>query len=438
MAKQRRAVTFNIKGVIIVLVSLLALHLAVGFWISPMIAQAVIKNIDETSDLRLSAGKISVWPLTFGVQIDGLKLFDTADTKRRIILIEKIKGNISPVQLLAGRLVMPSLEIDGARICLAGEPDPGFDVPTAGSRKTNLDLGLAFNKWKSDWGQNKEEIVAKVQKFLKEDCSQENLDKYKLRFKQAKSVVRKSVKKRPKGRIVEFKIPADSALIQVRKVSFNNGFLSASDAGGNALELAGLNAGLTGASYDQALGGLNYDSISAAADIKANGTAAGKLELRCGNRLDTDKRRQEYDLSLKGADLEALRFFYKSVLPVDLQKGKLDLESRTVFLDDALDSRNSLTLRDHSFGGQEYAKVLDKINPLAMSFKVGGTVLSPDFKDLDSSFNKLIQENAKEVIKETVKEEASKALDKYLDENKDKASSDTSAIVDSLGGLFKQ
>jgi len=426
----------NIKGLITVVVLLAAFHLATGFLISPLVAQALVKNLNETSDLRLSVEKVNFWPLTLSLEVKNLKVFDPADTGRRLLLVAQARAHLSFLQLLAKRLVLEQAKVDGLRFAMAGEPDASFHMPTAGSRKTNLDLGLTFNKWKADWGQNKEEMIAKVQKFLKEDCSKEKLDKYKLRFKQAKAVAQKSVKKKLKGRIVEFKTPADSGLVELRAVGLENAYLSMQDQQNNTLAIDQGKIQASGVVYDPELGGLAYDSLVVAARIKASGAVAGSLRMKSVNKLEADKRRSEYDFTFQGLDLAALRFFYQSVLPVNLQKGKLDLESRTVFLDDALDSQNSLTLRDHSFGGQEYAKVLDKINPLALSFKVGGTVFSPDFKDLDSSFNKLLQQNAKEVIKETVKEEASKALDKYID--KDKGSSDASGVVDSLGGLFKK
>jgi hypothetical protein len=172
-------------------------------------------------------------------------------------------------------------------------------------------------------------------------------------------------------------------------------------------------------------------------DIKSSGIEAGNLRLDLRNIYSKDNPSIAFDLMLKDVDLNALRFIYQDSLPVQVIRGTLDLESKTVLTGEAIDSKNSLALRNHELVAkdtQEESKgfmptsmicgTLNQINPVKLDFDIGGTLEKPEFKNFQKSLMNLVMSNTK-AIQFQLQDKAFEAIGDYFKKRKKKKEEET-------------
>ena len=116
-----------------------------------------------------------------------------------------------------------------------------------------------------------------------------------------------------------------------------------------------------------------------------------------------------------------MRFIYEDSLPVDVVKGTLNLTSKTNIVNDALDSKNTLSLSNHELKAKGLAGLssasfmpvsticegLNSLNPANLNFNISGTVEKPEFSGFLKSLTDLIKPNLKNVG-QTIKNEVTK------------------------------
>ena len=107
---------FNIKGIVILIAVFIVVQLASAFIVSPFLAPVIIENINKVAGTKISADKITVWPLTLSLSLKNLKIFDPDNEKTRIAFIKDASLRISPIGLLSKRLVVAKFGINNAEI----------------------------------------------------------------------------------------------------------------------------------------------------------------------------------------------------------------------------------------------------------------------------------------------------------------------------------
>lgn len=407
----------NIRNIVILVVGLAVLHFGIGLIVSPMASPFVVAAINKTAGTKVSVERVNVWPLTLSFGLKNLKVFDPQKADMLILNVKDASVRLSVLGLLSKRLVVSSLNMNGAEINLEGEPDGTFNIQklaqqkAAGEAKPQAGL-LEMFKGKKDW-------FSKIYDLLKKKFSKDALAKKKEKALGAKKIT-KDVANLPKGRVVHFKTAAGRYLIEVRSLVINDLSVKLKAQDGREIEIdkATLRAGNAG--FDPELGS-RLGSFSLTGGVMNKGVAAGSLDLRYVTTSTRDKEKAEINVNLKGINLDAVRFIYEDSLPVEVAKGTLDLSSKTNIINEALDSKNSLSLSNHELkakgligqqaGFMPIPTICDGLNSMVqanLSFTIFGTVDRPEFSGFMKSLTDLIKPNLKSLA--PGKGEVSKAI----------------------------
>ena len=103
-------------------------------------------------------------------------------------------------------------------------------------------------------------------------------------------------------------------------------------------------------------------------------------------------------------NMAALSFIYRDSLPVAVEKGNLDIRSKTLIVDGDIDSKNSLSLKQQRIAAKRGVQLtvgmipasvlvdaLNKVDPLDLKFNITGTVDDPKFGGFQDSLMKVIK-----------------------------------------------
>lgn len=431
---------FNIKGIIILIVILFAAQIVSGLVISPIASQIVIDQINKHTEAKISAGRVSVWPLTLSASLSDLKIFDPDDPSKKMIGIKKASIRLSLIGLLSKRLVVSSINVSDADINLKGEPDGGFNIQKiAGGTEEDRAGSSIFDRFrgKQDW-------FGRVFDMVKRRSSKEAADKKAQKEKGAKKIV-KDVQELPRGRRVKFTPVRGGYLLEIGFLKVRNANIHVEADRGRTVDVKRSSVLMRGVGVDPKKGA-RFDRLILAGRLEKEGKAAGDFSITYTQKGNTTLA----NVSAEKIDLTAISFVYENSLPVDVNKGVLSLDSNTVIVNDQLDSKNSLVLTGQDIqpkGGLQVSvgaatmpvicQALNQVDPVKLNFKITGTTENPKFTGFEDSLMKII----KPYMEESLKKEGEgilKGLIKKETGESGKEGGGAGKTLDSLKGLFKK
>lgn len=437
----------NLKGIIILLIVLLIIHFSVGMFVSPSAGKFIVNIINKNSNAKISIEKINAWPLTLSCSMKNIKIFNPDNKDERIVFVPHISMRISFLALLSKRISISGINISGAEINLKGEPDGSFNIQKIAEKPGEKEKKAGISA--AEQLKGKKDLFSKIYRMVKKASSKETAEE-----KSTKPAIKisKEVKKLPKGRIVYFKRPEDQYILEVKKASIENSSLLIED-GKNEVSIknADLSIGSIGIKTST---GFDFAQFKIKGTVKKEGVEAGNFELAYNNISKPGEETTKINLKAKDIDLPSISFIFQDSLPVAINKGKFDLESKTLITNGALDSKNSLVLRDHEVSPRPGAEVtfhvipipilcsaINEVNPFEMSFSITGTTSKPEFKGFQDSLLKIVKpyisgmaDDLKKEGENYIKDFLKPKSDKDSPEEKDSSESDP---LDKIKSIFK-
>ncbi len=450
---EKKAVSVNIKGIVIVLAILLIFQLTFGLVISPMLGSFAIKKVNESSNAKIYLEKINIWPLTLSAHLKNLKIFNPDKPEERMVLIGSASVRISIWGLACKRIIISRVNLNNAEINLQGEPDGSFNIqkltpkkPAGGITKPGISL-WDFTKKNQDW-------FSRIYDFIKKHYSKESIEKIKAMRNAAKKT-NKAVTELPKGKKVEFKSAGVNYIFQVKDFNIRNASVQLKAQDGNTIEITQANINIKDIRLSPE-SGAGINSFNMRGNIESAGAPSGNFRIVYSNVVSNAAQTARFTLNLKDINLNALRYIYESSLPVGLTGGLLNLDSKAVIINDTLDSENNFSLSKHHFSPKGkgdlssgfmpmplLCEALNGIEPVNLNFKISGTVEKPEFSGFQKSLLELVKPNLKN-LKETIKKEGINLLGTVLEkkvtngekEGSSNTDSDTKKSIDSLKSIF--
>lgn len=428
---------FNIKGIIIVIAVLIAVQLASAFIISPILGPIVVDTVNKLSGTKISIEKTVIWPLTLSCSLEGIKVFDPDDSSKRIAVIKDADLRLSPLGLLANRIVIAKINISGAEINIKGEPDGSFNVSKLAKAK---EAGaqerpgiLERFKPKGDW-------FTRIYDAIKKKAQK------KPAIKAAKK--EKEVKELPRGRKVLFVKPRDKYLFEIKDFSISNAKFNI-EIDSQMIDVDDASFYFSNLALDPAEG-LKFNRMGIKGIISQSGSKYGAFDMFYEEKTIQSKYSLEFNFSCRDVDLTKVQFFYQDSLPVTFQKGLISVKSYTKIIGDEINSEDSLELKDHLISSSNNADMiafipmpvicdaLNKINPVDMKFKITGTLDKPQFKGFEDVLLKIITPYVAD-IKNDIANKGINALNKFLNKNSnaDNAGTTSSSEENSLSDTLK-
>ncbi len=441
----------NTKGAVIFAGVLIIFQLAVGLVISPRFGNVVIDAVNKHTKAKVDIDRINIWPLTLSCSIQGIRVFDPDNENERIALVPKAVMKISPLRLLAKQVVFSKIEIRDAEILVKGEPDGSFNVQKlVGAKKEEkaLDaLGLFDRfKGKKDW-------VSRVYDMVKKNFGKEAIAKRKAEREEAKKT-KKEIQPLPTGRRVKFKTPSDAYVFQIKDFTIKDSRINLDPGDGSAVNVEKAVVSIRNLGIDPARGA-RFDGLKIKGKLDKGGDPAGTLNLEYSSGFKGDDHRATFIISAEDINLAAVSFIYKDSLPVDFKEGYFTARSSTEIVNNNIDSRNSVSLKDHDVSPAErgvmvglvplstVCEALNQVDPASFKFDITGTVESPEFSGFMESLMALIKPYLSNVVK-NIKEEGVKALGDIFGGSKGEVASQgissggetASKALDSIKSIF--
>jgi hypothetical protein len=394
----------NPKGIAVLIAALVVIQLVTGMLLSPLAGRILVKALNENTEARISVGRISVWPLTLGLSMKDLKIFDPDDESKRIIGVKKASMRLSPIGLLSKRFVVAGVDAHGVEIDLEGEPDGSFNVADIVKKEKPRPSDRLLDRLRKD-----RNLIDRILTFVRTKASAEAGDRMA-----GKKKIRTEVRSLPKGRKVSFVIERQDYLVDIRKIDVSSASIEVKDPQGHSIDIENARLILRGLKVDPEKGAF-FNFLRVRGVLRKGGKDAGRVDL--SYRLDYPRgsARMNADISARDVDLAATGFLFEGSLPIIVEKGDLTLSSRTSIVDGALDSRNDIKLRGHHFKPRGRGTVagfipapvlceaLNETEPLELDISIGGTLGSPEFKGLDKSLKKIAEPYLEGKVKDTAK-----------------------------------
>jgi hypothetical protein len=430
----------NTKGIIVLIVILLVVQIASGLFISPLVSQIVISQINKYSDAKISAGRISVWPLTLSASLRDLKIFDPDDPNKQMIGIKKASIRLSPIGLLRKRLAISAIKVSDADINLKSEPDGSFNIQKiAGGEEEEKARPSILERFrgKGDWFSR---VFAMVKKRSSKQTAAGKTPEEK-----AAPKITKEVKELPRGRRVKFVPAGGGYLLEVGSLSVKGANIRVEADGGRTIDVKRGSVLMRGMGIDPKKGA-RFDKFAVSGKLEKEGKSAGDFSISYAQKGNKTVAKVVAD----DIDLPAISFVYETSLPVQVNKGILDLNSNTTIVENKLDSKNSLTLKGQDLQPKRGApsigavttpvicQALNQIDPVRLNFNITGTPENPKFTGFQDSLMKLVKPYMEEGLKKegesflkglTKKEEGASAT---------KEGEGTQKTLDSIKDLFKK
>ena len=409
----------NTAQIIKWVVILIVIQFGVGFVVSPFLSSFLIKQISKNTPAKISIDRVNIWPLTLSFSMKGLKIFDPQNTAERLIWVQGVSMRVSPLGLLSKRIVVAEANLNDAEISLKGMPDGSFNIQNLGKPAQEKPAAPLLETF-----QKKKDLFGRAYDLLKKRSSKKAVSEAKTQQKTAK-LTTTQVTNLPHGKRVDFKRGRDLYLLEIRGMDLKNVTVHVKSESGQTVDLDKARIKLAGLGVDPE-NAVHIDSLHLAAGIAKEGKPAGRVELTYSKRFSQNALRTELDSNLKDVDLAAVSFIYEDSLPVSVPQGTLNLRSLTSIVDEALDSKTSLSIKDAHFApksgmgsvsglvtGPVLCEALNTINPVNLNFDIKGTVENPEFSGFKDSVMNLVKPSLANV-QEKVKSQAAGFLSNLL------------------------
>jgi len=418
----------NLKGVAVVIAVLLILHFGIGLFVSPLAGAFIVEKLNETTGSRISVEKVSVWPLTLSASFKGVKVFDPDVSASRIASVGGLSFSLSPLGLLAGKVIIASAHLNGAEFTPSGVPDQSF--VGAEGLKPSVKSDRAKGPWDLasmlDTADKNKDIAGKVFQVIKNKFSKSSADKAKAKKKESKKIT-KTVEKMDLGRRVEFKRGTDNYILQIRNMGIDKATVELTG-GDKSLVIKNAYIGIKGLVYDP-VEGVDIRALSIRGSLDKDGSTVGAVDLDFAKKISATKQSARVDITLKDLDLDKTNFIYDRSLPVYAEKGTLYFRSETVIDDSEMDSKIRLVLKGQrivprdpnrlAFGFMPMSIICEGLNgtdPLDLKFRITGSVEKPRLEGLQESIVTLAKPYMNQV-KEKIIAEGTKLLGDFFKKN---------------------
>lgn len=412
----------NIFGILIFVVALLLVQVGFGFFISPVFTGFIVDKANEYTNAKITVDKVHVWPVTLSVSVKDLKVFDPDNSEERMISIPKASFGISPWGLLSKRIVFSNVNMEEADINLEGEPDGSFNVQKLAKGKEDaggkgiMQLLDRF-KGKKDWFSRVYDMMKK--RSAKKDEGKEG------------AVATTEVVELAKGRRVHFKTKRDDYVFEIKKLKLSDCDIHVVVDGKSAIDIDKASFKMREVAVDPAKGAY-FKEMALKGTIKKDGNVSGRFDVSYDRYRRNRDEVTEVNVVARDVDLVAVDFIYENSLPVDFEKGTVDLDSRTKIVNESMDSRNSITLTGHQLvpkkGTNQLAagflpmpvvcEAMNGIDPVKLKFDVTGTVEKPELGGFQENLQTLLEPTLKNV-QEKAKQEGMNAINRFLGKKSD-------------------
>ena len=407
----------NIPGIIALIVVLGAIQLGVGYFVSPMLKETIVRGINDQANAKIELERLRIWPLTLSTSIKGLAVYSKSGNEK-IADIKNASLRLSFWALLSKRVVLSSVNLTNAEIFLKRSSDGSLNIAEAG--KSPREAKKPLHAFITDRFKTKKDWFGTVYSAIKKVSSKEAADKKKEERKNAKKVTREVIEF-PKGKIVQFKTIRDDYLLEITSLNIKNATIHMEQGADTLIDIENASIKMKKVVMDP-LKGARFDALLMSGTLKKDKKLAGKFSLKYAESYGLGKFKTEFDFSGMSIDMNSVAFVYSDSLPVAIEKGALDISSKTEITDGALNSRNSLSLKDHQIAEKSGQKLtvgqfamplivaaLNKVNPIELKFNIGGTIDNPAFSGFQESLQKLIAPFIKEAQKEALGSASTKA-----------------------------
>lgn len=387
----------NVQQIAIIAVALLVVHFGTGLFFAPMATSLIVEKLGEYTPAKVTVEKVRVWPLTLSFSADDVRIYDPDKTDQRLVKVDRASARVSPLALLAKRVVLARVSVSGAQINLEGEPDGSFNIQKLAKteeKKPGMTMPAVFDIFKK-----KKDLFSRAYDLLKKRSSKKAVEEEKSRAEEAKSVVQE-VDQLPQGKRVHFKTLGGRYLFEIRDMSINNATVTIKADDGTSVDIDRARIGLKRLVYDPELG-IALGRAVVEGGIKKEGEPAGRLEFNYVKSTQKLEPRLVLEARLKDVDIDAVKFVFEDSLPASLSGGKLNLVSSTTVVGESLDSDNRLSLKDTKVAAKgavsgsfvpmpSLADALNSVNPIDLKFHITGTVDKPDFVGFQESLKGLV------------------------------------------------
>ena len=134
-----------------------------------------------------------------------------------MVLIKKASIRVSPIALIAKRLVLADFAVKGAVIDLKGEPDGSFNIQKIAEPKgKEAPKKSIFDRFKG-----KQDWFSRIYDMIKDSSSKEASEKKIIEEAEARKP-KKEVVELSRGRLVEFKTRNDQYAFMIRSIVVKN------------------------------------------------------------------------------------------------------------------------------------------------------------------------------------------------------------------------
>lgn len=382
----------NLVKITIIIIILVIVHFAVGFFISPAITGFVITQLNKYTAAKISLDRAELWPLTLNVKLTNLKIFDPDDTSKRIIDVPNASFRLSVPGLLSKRIVISHAVLNNPEISLEGRNDGSFNIQDIVKREERKPIGIEVAKHK--------DVFGRIYNIIKGNFSKKQAAANAQKRKEQERVT-KTVEKLPQGKLVRFKTAKYS--LEIVDLDFNNATISFKSAEGSSMEIREAKIQLRDFGVSPELG-MKIGSFMVNAILLKDKVELGGVSVKGVNRYINYEPHLNLDVQLKKVNIKPLEFIYQDSLPVKVEKGILDLASKTAISPGSLNSRNELHLREYALLPKDNFTVvpgfmpmnvvcdaLNELNAIDLNFDITGTPEEPEFKGFKESLNKLIK-----------------------------------------------
>ncbi|MCK9614088.1 MAG: AsmA family protein [Candidatus Omnitrophica bacterium] len=409
----------NLIKISIILVMLVVFNFAIGLFISPAVTQFIIAQLNKNTAAKISIDKAQVWPLTLSVKLINLKIFDTDDVKKRILSVPEASCRLSLLGILSKRAVISHAVLNDAEISLERREDGSFNIQNIikhklPSKATEKPVDMETPK--------KENTLSGAYNVIKDIFSKKHAEEAAQKRKEDKRVT-ETIENLPQGKLVHFKTV--KYLLEIVDLDFNNAAVSFKTAEGNTIEITKAKIQLRDFAFDPKLG-MQLGGFIINATLSKDKITLGGISAKGTIRYVHDEPNVNLDIQLTEVNPKPLEFIYRDSLPVTIEKGRINFNSKTNISPDNLDSKNTFQLKEFFLSPKQNGELirgfipvdlvcdaLNKQSMIGLNFNITGTPDAPELTGFRESLNKLLDPIVNEIA-ERIQQQGFQALENYL------------------------
>lgn len=383
----------NLKGIALLAVALTVCDLAVAYGLSPAMTDWAVRAVNRHTQAKVSIERLRLHPVLLTLTAESIEAADPGDPSRRMFLADRLRANLDPVALLAGRVFLGDLSFRQVELVLVKDAQGDFNV----EKLVKKDAG---EKGPGGWMDGAKEWF-KQKTGGEQDWFGDAYDKAKKWVRQPKDEKKKSpkivsVREEPRGRVVSFSTLQDPTF-RVGSVRIDGGRLVLSDRSGDLPPIEDLKFHLDSFVMRRS-GGFDFASIG----------TSGRLRTAREGSFDFDLTRSNGRIRsrfvTRNLDLAPLKSLYEASSPVTVDRGYLTLDCRSELSAEAVSSRNQLKLEDYRLTLAQEAKlgpvpaslVIDALNrrqTLDLNFDISGDPDHPSMSGFETTLWNLVKDD---------------------------------------------